>query len=319
MKLTFLDAETLGDDIVEKLNNIFSVFGDLTIHLSVASEKVAETIGDSDIVIVNKVKLNKSNLEEAKKLKLICVTATGYDNIDTEYCKNRGIAVCNVVGYSTQSVVQLTILMALTLINKLPQYTDYVKSGAYTKSGVANRLIPVYHEISGKVWGIVGLGNIGRSVAKVAEALGCKIIVNKRTPDNNFECVDIETLCKESDIISIHTPLTDDTRKLINRERIAMMKKDAVVINVARGHVVDEEALCDAIINEHIGGLGIDVYSAEPLPRWHEYNKILNYPNVCFTPHSAWGAYEARLRCMEIIKENISVFLNGGEKNRVEK
>lgn len=319
MKLTFLDAATLGDDIVEKLNDIFGGFGNLAINLSVESDKVAETIGDSDIVIVNKIKLNKLNLENAHNLKLICVTATGYDNIDTEYCKNRGIAVCNVVGYSTQSVAQLTVLMALTLINKLPQYTDFVKSGAYTKSGVANRLTPVYHEISGKVWGIVGLGNIGRSVAKVAEALGCEIIVNKRTPDRNFKCVDIETLCKEADIISIHTPLTEDTRKLINRDRIAMMKKDAIVINVARGDVVDEEALCDAIIDEKIGGLGIDVYSAEPLPKEHKYNKILDYPNVCFTPHSAWGAYEARLRCMDIIKENISVFLKGGEKNRVEK
>lgn len=318
MKLTILDASTLGDDLTSELPVIFSDFGQVIVNLSTPQEKVEETVADSDIVIVNKLKLNESNLKSVKSLKLICVTATGYDNIDIEYCRRRSIAVCNVVGYSTHSVAQLTVLMALTLMNRLPEYTSFVQSGQYTKSGIANRLTPVYHEICGKVWGIVGFGNIGRQVAGVAEALGCRIIASKRTPDSRLECVDIDTLCKTADIISVHTPLTNETRNLINRERIAMMKPDAIFINVARGAVADEAALAEAIENDALGGLGIDVYSAEPLPEGHPYNRILHKPNVCFTPHSAWGSYEARLRCMSIIKDNIKEFLNGGRLNRVD-
>lgn len=318
MKLTILDAATLGDDLTSELPVIFSGFGDIDVNLFTRQDEVADTIASSDIVIVNKLKLNESNLKTAKNLKLICVTATGYDNIDIEYCRSRNIAVCNVVGYSTHSVAQMTVLMALTLMNRLPEYTAFVQSGKYTESGIANRLTPVYHEICGKVWGIVGLGNIGRQVAKVAEALGCRVIASKRTPDSEFECVDVATLCKAADIISVHTPLTDDTKNLINRERIALMKNNAIFINVARGAVADEAALAEAIENNTLGGLGIDVYSAEPLPEGHIYNRILNKPNVCFTPHSAWGSYEARLRCMSIIKDNIAEFLNGGRLNRVD-
>ena len=317
MKITVLDGATLGNDLLSVLPNFFNEFGELEVHLTTAPEKVADRISDTDIIIVNKIKLNESNLSNAKNLKLICVCATGYDNIDTTYCTARGIAVCNVVGYSTHSVAQLTVLMALTLINKLPDYTDYVNSGEYTNSGVANRLIPVYHEICGKTWGIVGLGNIGKQVARVAEALGCRVIVNKRTPDENFECVDIDTLCKTADIISVHTPLTNQTANLISKERIAMMKDGVIFINVARGAVADEAALCDAVLQGKIGGLGIDVYTTEPIPANHPYNKILGKSNVCLTPHTAWGAYEARLRCIEIIKENIIDFLNNGRKNRV--
>ena len=317
MKITVLDGATLGNDLLPVLPKFFNEFGELEVHLTTAPEKVADRISDTDIIIVNKIKLNESNLSNAKNLKLICVCATGYDNIDTAYCTARGIAVCNVVGYSTHSVAQLTVLMALTLINKLPDYTDYVNSGEYTNSGVANRLIPVYHEICGKTWGIVGLGNIGKQVARVAEALGCRVIVNKRTPDENFECVDIDTLCKTADIISVHTPLTNQTANLISKERIAMMKDGVIFINVARGAVADEAALCDAVLQGKIGGLGIDVYTIEPIPANHPYNKILGKSNVCLTPHKAWGAYEARLRCIEIIKENIIDFLNNGRKNRV--
>ena len=318
MKITILDGATLGDDLLPVLPELFKEFGELKINLATAPADVPSAISDTDIIIVNKIKLNETNLRDAKNLKLICVCATGYDNIDTKYCRSRGIAVCNVVGYSTHSVAQLTILMALTLINKLPDYTSYVNSGEYTKSGVANRLVPVYHEICGKTWGIAGLGNIGKQVARVAEALGCRVIVNKRTPDEAFECVDIDTLCKSSDIISVHTPLTEQTKNLINLERIGLMKDGVIFINVARGAVADEKALTEAVKNGKIGGLGIDVYSTEPLPENHPYNEILGKSNVCFTPHNAWGAYEARLRCMEIIKENIIDFQNGGRKNRVD-
>lgn len=317
MKITVLDASTLGEDLIPQIPEIFSDFGEVEVRLSTSADEVCMAASGSDALIVNKIKLGRQNLASAKNLKLICVTATGYDNIDLEYCRERNIAVCNVVDYSTQSVAQLTVLMALTLQNKLPYYTEFVNSGEYTKSGVANSLVPVYNEICGKIWGIVGLGNIGKQVARVAEALGCKIIVNKRTPDPKFECVDLDTLCKNADIISVHTPLTDNTKNLISKDKIALMKKSAIFINVARGAVADEEALADAILDGRLGGLGIDVYTQEPLPQTHPYNKLLGLKNVCLTPHNAWGAYEARLRCLNIIKENISAFLNGTAKNRV--
>lgn len=318
MKLTILDAATLGEDLIVKIPDMFRQFGEVDVRLSTSADEVSGAIADTDVIIVNKIKLNQENLACARNLKLICETATGYDNLDIDYCKRRGIAVCNVVGYSTHSVAQLTILMALTLINHLPQYTRFVDSGEYTKGGVANKLSPVYHEICGKVWGIVGLGNIGRQVARVAEALGCRVIVNKRTADNDFDCVDIDTLCKSADIISVHTPLTEETKNLISRERIALMKNDTVFINVARGAVADEEALAEAILEKRLGGLGIDVYSKEPFPQDHPYNKILGSDRVCLTPHTAWGAYEARLRCLETVKENIIDFINGGTKNRID-
>ncbi len=318
MKIVILDAATLGEDLIVKIPKMFEELGEVEVRLATAAEEVSRIAEKADVIIVNKIKLNRENLASAKGLKLICETATGYDNIDIEYCRERGIAVCNVVGYSTHSVAQLTVLMALTLMNHLPKYTRFVDSGDYTKGGVANKLSPVYHEICGKVWGIVGLGNIGRQVARVAEALGCRVIVSKRTPDNDFECVDIDTLCRCADIISVHTPLTEETKNLINRERIALMKSDAVFINVARGAVADEEALADAILNKKLGGLGIDVYSEEPFSKEHPYNNILNNDRVCLTPHTAWGAYEARLRCLEAVKENIADFLNGGRKNRID-
>ena len=318
MKITFLDADTLGSDLIEKIRQTFDTMGDVEIRGTTTPDEVENAISDSDIVAINKIKLDESNLKNAHKLKLILIAATGYDNVDVKWCGKNNIAVCNVKDYSTHSVAQLTVAMALMLINKMNEYTSYVSSGAYSKSGVANRLEPVYHEICGKTWGIVGAGNIGRQVMKVAEALGCRVVVNKRKDDKNLKCVDIDTLCKESDIISIHTPLTDATRNIINKERIAMMKKDAIFINVARGAVADEAALAEAIKENRLGGIGIDVFTTEPMPKNHPFFEIANDSRVCLTPHNAWGAYEARVRCIEIMKQNAEVFFNGGRQNRVD-
>ncbi|MGN0178277.1 MAG: 2-hydroxyacid dehydrogenase, partial [Monoglobaceae bacterium] len=210
------------------------------------------------------------------------------------------------------------VAAAMTLICHMPQYMEYVENGDYTKSGVANRLVPVYHEICGRTWGIVGGGNIGRKVAGIAEAMGCRVIVNKRTPSEDMECVDIDTLCRTSDIISVHTPLTEETRGMINRERIALMKSDTVFINMARGAVADEAALTEAIEQGRLGGLAVDVYTTEPLPEKHPYQRILKHPNTCFTPHNAWGAYEARLRCLETISKNIKSYIEGRCENRID-
>lgn len=312
MKITVLDAKTLGEDIDV---NIFD--GELEAFDTTPQEQVAERIADSDVVILNKIKLNESNLKDAKNLKLICVAATGYDNIDTEYCKEKGIAVCNVVGYSTQSVAQLTVSMALSLVMHQKEYNDFVRCGAYTKSGVANRLSPTYYEVDGKVWGIVGLGNIGKQVAKVAKALGCKVLAFKRTPDEDYDCVGLAELMERSDIISVHLPASGETKGIISREMIGKMKKNAVLVNVARGAVIDEEALTDAVLDNRIIGVGIDVYSTEPFGEDHCYNKIKDLDNVILTPHIAWGAYEARVRCLNEIKLNIESFLRGERRNRI--
>lgn len=286
MRITVLDVGTLGEDLSTAC---LCELGELTVYSSTAPEEVAAHVGDADVIIFNKVRVNESNLSEARNLKLICVTATGYDNVDLAYCRRRGIAVCNVVGYSTQCVAQVTVSMALSLMTHLEEYTAYVRSGGYTAGGCANRLTPVYHEIAGKTWGIVGFGNIGGAVGKVAQALGCRVLVNKRTPIEGWDCVDFDTVCRESDILSIHTPLNDGTRNLLDRAHIAMLKKNAIVINVARGAVTDEAALAEAILEDRIGGLGVDVYSVEPFPKEHPFTAILDRPNVALTPHMAWG------------------------------
>ncbi len=312
MKIVVLDGKTLGDDIRK---DIFD--GEVLVYDTTEPCEVRERIADAEVIVLNKIKLNEANLKDAKNVRLICVAATGYDNIDTEYCQKRGIAVCNVKGYSTQSVAQLTISMALSLVMHQEEYCSFVRSGGYSKSGVANRLTPVYYEVFGKTWGIVGLGDIGKQVAKVAEAMGCRVLGFKRTPDDAYDCVELSELMEKSDIISVHLPATDKTNGIISREMISKMKKNAILINVARGAVVDEEALCDAILENRIGGIGVDVYTKEPFDAEHCYNKIKDRSNVILTPHIAWGAYESRLRCLSEINENIESFKRGIKRNRI--
>lgn len=314
MKIVFLDALTIGRDIDLSL---YEKYGELKVYDTTKQEEFTDHVGDSDVIIINKLKVGRQNLPSCPNVKLVCVTATGFDNIDTEYCKENGIAVCNVVGYSTQNVAQLTVAMVLSLYCHLTEYNRSVTDGRYTRGGVANILTPVYHELYGKTWGIVGYGNIGKQVGAVAKAFGCKVLVYKRTPIDGEECVDIDTLCKNSDIISVHTPLNDGTRGLISRERIAMMKNEAILINVARGAVCDEEAIADAILEGKIGGVGIDVYSKEPFGEDHPISKIVGRDNVILTPHMAWGSYEARVRCCEEIALNIESFKAGDKRNRI--
>ncbi len=315
MKITLLDDATLGEGLdIAKLSRL----GEVECHGKTTQEQVAERIKDSDIVIINKIKMNEQSLCLAKNLKLICVFATGFDNVDVSYCRKRGIAVCNVKGYSTESVAQLTVAMALQLLGRIPEFTAYVESGAYSKSGLQNYLEPIFCELSGKTWGIIGCGNIGSKVAKIAEAFGCRVLVNKRTPHMVYENATVEKICGESDIISIHAPLTDETRGLINREMIAKMKKTAILINVARGAITDESAIAEAVEKGELGGFGADVYSTEPFPENHPYTHIMHKSNVCLTPHMAWAALEARRRCLDEIIMNIESFLAGGTRNRVE-
>ena len=314
MNISILDASTLGDDLELSL---FSELGSVTIYPQTSLEELKDHTKDADVLVLNKVKINEITLPDPGRVKRICIAATGFDNVSQSYCKKHGIALCNVKGYSTNSVAQVTVAMALSLSCHLPEYNGFVEDMSYTKSGIQNRLVPVYHELSGKKWGLVGCGGIGSKVAEVAKALGCEICVCKRTPHNEYKNMDIDTLLKECDIISVHTPLNEETKNLINRERIFSMKKNAIFINVARGGVADEEALCEAIEKGAIAGLGIDVYSVEPFPENHPYTRIMHLPNVCLTPHMAWGAFESRHRCMEEIVLNIKAFINGEKRNRI--
>ena len=315
MKIVFLDAATIGDDLTYES---FKELGEVVVYPTTNEEEFESHIDGAEVVVINKLKLNATNLPGAKNLKLICLAATGFDNVDLDYCRKSGIGVCNVVGYSTQSVAQLTLSMALSLYTHLDEYTNFVRSGEYTQNGLANRLTPVYHEIAGRTWGIVGYGNIGKQVARVAEALGCRVLVYKRTPIADAECVDFDTICQKSDILSLHVPLNEATRNLLDEAHIAMLKKDAIVINVARGAVTDEAALAEAILESRIGGIGVDVYSKEPFDGEHPFNKIKHLPNVLLTPHMAWGGYETRVRLLDEIKQNIVSFFKNEHRCRVD-
>ncbi len=315
LKIAVLDAGTLGEDIDLSM---FDSFGRVEVYEKTDRRQIRFRVADSDVVIVNKLPLNEETLGGAKDLKLICVTATGYDNIDLEYCRKKGIGVCNVRGYSSESVAQVTMAMALSLVNHIKEYNRYVTDGSYTRSGRENSVSPVFHELSTLTWGIVGLGAIGKRVAQMAKSLGFNVIAYNRSVDALYNCVDLDTLCQSADVISIHLPLTDETRSLINNEKIAKMKKSAIIINVARGAVVDESALCNAVLNGSIGGIGVDVYSHEPMDETSPYNMVNGKDNVILTPHMAWATYEARMRCMREIAENIEVFIKGGKRNRVD-
>ncbi len=312
MQISILDVKTLGDDI-----NFDAVraLGEVTVYDLTRQEDVIKRIETAEVVILNKVKLNAENLPYAKNLKLICITATGFDNVDLDYCRAHGIGVCNVAGYSTDSVVQLTVAMAFSLATNLNIFDRYVKSGAYTKSGVFNCVKPVFREISQLTWGVAGLGNIGRKVAEIAKTMGCRVLAYKRTPAEDFPCVDMDTLCRECDIITLHTPLSPETHHLIDARRLALMKDGAILINVARGAVVDEAAVTKAVLDGKLGGLGVDVFSTEPMQADSPYQAILDRENVIFTPHMAWGSIDARQRCMDEVAKNIESFIEGGNRS----
>lgn len=314
MKIAILDADTLGNDLDL---SVFSKFGTVLQYPTTDDISVVKHAKNCEVLIVNKVRLSGKILAQLPYLQLICVAATGYDPIDISYCRAHGIAVTNVPSYSTQSVAQWTFSVVLSLVMNLNAYCQYVKSGTYSSSMVANHLSPCYHELSGQTWGVIGYGGIGQQVAKVASAMGCQVLVHKRTPIYDVKCVDLITLCQMSDIISIHVPLTEFTRGMIGQSQLAEMKKTVILVNAARGLVLEEAAVAQAILDRKIGAFGCDVYSQEPFSADHPYTKILPLPNVLLTPHMAWGAYEARKRCVHVISENIRSFFSGTVCNRI--
>ena len=316
-KIVVLDAGTLGEDLsLAPLNEV----GEVTVYRVSSAETVRERITGADAVILNKVKIGEEQLPEVGAPGgapgIICVAATGFDNIDLDACRKHGVAVANVRGYSSDSVAQVTVGLVLSLITHLSAYCKATADGSYTCGGNANMLVPTYHEIAGMTWGVVGAGKIGSRVADVARALGCRVLTNRRTPDG--VSVDLETLLRESDIVTVHTPLTSETRGLIGEREISMMKDGVILVNMARGAVTDEAAVAEAVEAGKIGGLGCDVYSVEPFSESHPYYAIRDRENVLLTPHMSWGAYEARARCLSEMILNMQAFFAGETRNRVD-
>lgn len=316
-KIVVLDGKTLGNVDYIKLNE----FGQVIYYDLTLKEEVAERIKDANIILTNKVVLNRENLKDSTELELICEMATGYNNIDIKYAKERNIAVTNVKGYSTTTVAQHTFAMLLHLYDNISYFDNFVKSGEYSKSAMFTNLEIPYKDLCGKIWGIIGLGNIGKRVAKIAQAFGARVVyysTSGKNADSDFARVEFDSLLKQCDIISIHAPLNEKTEGLINYEAFTKMKKDAVLINVGRGPIVVDEDLARALDEEIIGGAALDVFKVEPIPMNNPLLRIKNKERLILTPHVAWASEEARSRLFTDLLENISAYNRGEIRNRVD-
>jgi glycerate dehydrogenase len=310
--LTDCNTVTSGDldlSVLEK-------FGKVTYYGESLPEQIPERIKDADIVILNKTVLGKKELEGAKNLKLIALFATGYNNIDTVYARERGITVCNAGSYSTSAVAQQVFGFILANATKIAEYDRDVKDGKWIESRLFCFFSRPACELQGKTLGIFGYGAIGRRVAEIARAFEMKVIATKRTPveDDIVTFVDFDTLLCESDYLSVNCPLNDGTREIFNAEAFAKMKKGAYFINTARGGVIVEQDLVDALKSGHLSGAAVDVLTVEPM---RADCPLLNAPNITFTPHVAWAPIETRTRLLSIVMDNIGNFLGGTPKNVV--
>ncbi|MBR5357104.1 MAG: D-2-hydroxyacid dehydrogenase [Lachnospiraceae bacterium] len=319
MNIVILERSSVGMDVsVDSLKEL----GNVTVYNTTAYEEIKERIKDADIIIANKSKMNEETLKDAKNVKLICEFATGFDNVDLDYCRKRNIGVCNVRDYSTEMVAQHTFAMALFLSEKLAHYDDFVKSGKYANHNRFSYFDIPFKELAGKTWGIIGMGNIGRKVASIAKAFGCKVIfysITGKSSVTEYERVDFDTLLKESDFLSIHCPLSDLSRGLIDAKALKKMKKTAYLINVARGPIVKQQDLYDALVNEEIAAAGLDVLEQEPIAKDNPLQKITDSTKLIITPHLAWASVEARERCVSMTYDNIRAFMDGKELCRVDK
>lgn len=317
MKIVFMETDTLGKDIDL---SAFDRLGEVVRYDRSDPDRNAERIRDADIIIVNKIPVDEEVLKTAEKLKLICITATGTNIVDFPYVNQRGITVTNVKGYSTMSVVQHTFALLFYVYEKLAYYDAFVKDGTYSESGMFSHFDNTFHELDGKTWGIIGLGEIGRKVAETASVFGCRVIYYSTTGKNYndlYEKVDFDTLLARSDIISIHAPLTAKTERLMDTFAFQKMKKDAVLLNLGRGPIVDQSALAKALAEGQIGGAGLDVLEKEPLDISDELMKIQDSTKLIITPHIAWATCEARSRCVKEVYENIVSWQKGIKRNVV--
>lgn len=318
MNIVALERNSVGTDIdvsaFQKLGNVTYYANTVTI------EEAAERIQNAEIIIANKTPMNETTLKDAPNVKLICELATGYDNCDLAYCKSRGIKVTNVVNYSTAMVAQHTFTLALALVQKLAHYDEYVKSGAYSSQDRFSNFDVPFTELDGKTWGIVGMGNIGKRVAKIASAFGCRVIFHSITGQSGvteYTQVDKDTLLAECDFLSLHCPLSDLSRNFIDRAALRKMKKTAILINVARGPVVNNTDLYEALTHRDIMAAGLDVLEKEPLELSNPLSRLKDSNQIIITPHLAWGSVEARTRCVEEVCKNIEAFMQGIDRNVV--
>ena len=317
MKLVVLERNSAGTDIDV---SCFEKFGEVKYYPNTVAENTAERVKDADIIMANKAPLNETTLKNAPNVKLICLLATGFDNVDLAYCKNRGIKVTNVVNYCTSTVAQHTLLLALALSEKLAFYDDYVKSGAYSAQDRFSNFDRAFYDLEGKTWGIIGMGSIGRRVAALAQAFGCRVIfysASGKSTCTDYERVEFETLLREADILSLHCPLSDRTRGLINKEAFSQMKDSAILVNVARGPVVDTQALYEALVTNQIAGAGLDVLEREPMAKDNPLAQIKDSTKLIITPHMAWASVESRTHLVEEVVKNIEAFLAGENRNVV--
>ncbi|MBQ9472531.1 MAG: D-2-hydroxyacid dehydrogenase [Ruminococcus sp.] len=312
MKIILTDAKTVtqGDLSLKPLEE----FGEVIVNELTAYDDIAETVRDADMIICNKTPLNADTLRYASHLRYIGLFATGYNNIDTAYCREHGITVCNAGSYSTDAVCQHTFALILECLNRTGSYNRFVHNGGWKNSSTFSPFVFPLNEISGKTLGIIGYGSIGRAVERAALAFNMKTLKVRRHDEDDPSFVDLDTLLKKSDIITVHCPLNDSSYRMINAESIAKMKDGAIFINTARGGVMDEQAVADALISGKLAYAGIDVLENEPMDR---DCPLCGIDNCIITPHIAWAPMETRIRLMGIVCDNIRAYLSGAPVNVV--
>ncbi len=308
LKIVFLDAKTIGEDIdlsgYEKL-------GEVVKYDFSTPEEARERTKDADVIILNKVVINEASIGEADHLKLVCVTATGTNNLDKEYLDKRGVAWRNVAGYSTETVAQHTFALLFYLLEHLNYYDQYVKTEHYVNDTMFTHFAEVFHELNGMTWGVIGLGAIGRRVADIAKMFGCRVVYYSTSGKHDqpgYERVTFDTLLRESDIVSVHAPLDENTKDLMNKEAFDKMKSSAIFLNLGRGPIVVEKDLADALEQGSIAAAGLDVLCVEPMQEENPLRQIKDSNRLIITPHIAWASVEARTRLMQIIEGQIREF-----------
>jgi glycerate dehydrogenase len=316
MRGVFLDWKSLDQDDLDK-TVLEQGLDELELYSETSPEEVVARIAKADVVISNKVVLDAGILQQAKKLKLICVAATGYNNVDIKTAKSLGIVVCNVRAYATPSVAQHVFMLLLNLYRNFTSYQKAVKSGQWSESHQFCLLDFPITELSGKTIGIIGYGELGKAVAKLAEAFGMSVLIAKRnSEDTRPDRTELSTLLAEADVVTLHCPLTEFNRDLIGKKELGLMKPEAVLINAARGGLVNEQALADALMQKQIAAAAVDVLSKEP-PDTDNPLLTLNLPNLIVTPHIAWASRESRQRMVEAVANNIAAYSHGTPENQL--
>ena len=313
MKIVILDGHALNPGDLSW--DCFRQFGTVEYYDRTAGEDLTiRRIGDADIILLNKTPITKSVLDACPSLKLICVLATGYNVVDCTAAASKGIPVCNVPGYGTDSVAQFTFALLLELCNRVGLHSDSVHSGEWSACPDFCYWKTPQMELAGKTIGIIGYGSIGRAVGKIAEAFGMKVLAYSRTHYEGIDYVDLDTLLRQSDIVSLHCPLFPETREIINADTISKMKDGAILLNTSRGPLISEEAVAEALQTGKLRGAAMDVVCQEPIPA---SSPLLRAPNCIMTPHMAWAPIEARQRILNITMDSIHAFLKGEQKNVV--